>query len=408
MATGDKLVNLDELKLVYDKLHVPSVQVQIPTGQWSGSSTRTYTVNATNVTADTIVDWAMDSSINYLKADLTVTPGSGTIQFSTTAIPAGTINVTLFFPGVNGEVVIQTLADVYSKSQVDQKISQSTAWSNNWLTNTSILAYAASVADPSFTTFRTSATSTDVPIANEYYIGTVERYGQNITVNMTTMQDASKMYINNSVNGGSTWTGWKTFLDSQSMADVVWEADKNSSYYGIIDPDNYTTNGFYQVGINTDGYNRYGILLVFVGNGGHVQQLFLSNYALYARSKNSASSEWTTWRSIEPANRSYTVNLLAADDTIAEIAEKLYALPVGQTATITCDTTPAKMLTTNGSTTNPKVAEAIYGTVYRRSSDLFRFMVRIAVNSMIIVFSASVTSSSITTPDIYKFNGTAL
>lgn len=218
MATGDKLVNLDELKLVYDKLHVPSVQVQIPTGQWSGSSTRTYTVNATNVTADTIVDWAMDSSINYLKADLIVTPGSGTIQFSTTAIPAGTINVTLFFPGVNGEVVIQTLADVYSKSQVDQKISQSTAWSNNWLTNTSILAYAASVATPSFTSFRTSATSTDVPIANEYYIGTVERYGQNITVKMTTMQDASKMYINNSVNGGSTWTGWKTFLDSQSTA----------------------------------------------------------------------------------------------------------------------------------------------------------------------------------------------
>ena len=127
MATGDKLVNLDELKLVYDKLHVPSVQVQIPTGQWSGSSTRTYTVNATNVTADTIIDWAMDSSINYLKADLTVTPGSGTIQFSTTAIPAGTINVTLFFPGVKGEVVIQTLADVYSKSQVDQKIAQSTA-----------------------------------------------------------------------------------------------------------------------------------------------------------------------------------------------------------------------------------------------------------------------------------------
>lgn len=127
MATGDKLVNLDELKLVYDKLHVPSVQVQIPTGQWSGSSTRTYTVNATGVTADTIIDWAMDSSINYLTSELTVTPGSGTITFSTPTLPSGTINVTLFFPGVNGEVVIQTLADVYSKSQVDQLISQSTA-----------------------------------------------------------------------------------------------------------------------------------------------------------------------------------------------------------------------------------------------------------------------------------------
>jgi hypothetical protein len=107
----------------------------------------------------------------------------------------------------------------YTAAEVDAAIAQSTAWSNNWLTNTSILAYAASVANPSFTTFRTSATSTDVPIANEYYIGTVERYGQNITVKMTTMQDASKMYINNSVNGGSTWTGWKTFLDyAQSTA----------------------------------------------------------------------------------------------------------------------------------------------------------------------------------------------
>lgn len=94
-------------------------------------------------------------------------------------------------------------------------------------------------------------------------------------------------------------TGETDELIAQSTADVVWEADKNSSYYGIIDPDDYTTNGFYQVGINTDGSNRYGILLVFVGNGGHVQQLFLSNYELYARSKNSASSAWTTWRSLE-------------------------------------------------------------------------------------------------------------
>ena len=138
MATGDKLVNLDELKLVYDKLHVPSVQVQIPTGQWSGSSTRTYTVNATGVTTDTIIDWAMDSSINYLTSELTVTPGSGTLTFSTPTLPAGTINVTLFFPGVNGEVVIQTLADVYSKSQTDTLLAAKVSTSNivNNLTST--------------------------------------------------------------------------------------------------------------------------------------------------------------------------------------------------------------------------------------------------------------------------------
>lgn len=138
------------------------------------------------------------------------------------------------------------------------------------------------------------------------------------------------------------------------------------------------------------------------GTGATTAAAARTNLSVYSKAETDSAISQST------ANRSYTVNLLAADDTIAEIAAKLYALPVGQTATITCDTTPAKMLTTNGSTTNPKVAEAIYGTVFRRSTDLFRFMVRIAVNSMIIVFSASVTSSSITTPDIYKFNGTAL
>ena len=99
----------------------------------------------------------------------------------------------------------------YLWGKITERIAQSTAWANNWLTNTSILAYAAGVANPSFTSFRTSATSIDVPIANEYYIGTVERYGQNISVKMTTMSNASKLYINNTVNGGTTWTGWHVY-----------------------------------------------------------------------------------------------------------------------------------------------------------------------------------------------------
>lgn len=91
-------------------------------------------------------------------------------------------------------------------------ILQSTAWANNWITNKTILQYAASVANPSFTSFRTNQTSDDVPVADTWYIGYVIRYGQNISVHMTTMDNASKMFINNSVNGGSTWTGWKTFI----------------------------------------------------------------------------------------------------------------------------------------------------------------------------------------------------
>lgn len=204
MATGDKLVNLDELKLVYDKLHVPSVQVQIPTGQWSGSSTRTYTVNATNVTADTIIDWAMDSSINYLKADLTVTPGSGTIQFSTTAIPAGTINVTLFFPGVKGEVVIQTLADVYSKSQVDQKIAQSTA---NFQIPSSTAADLNDCIVPGF--YRAGSATLNRPESgSRYYAVFVMPFSSTDYAQIAIEVNLTRMHIRSMESG--TWHAWKT------------------------------------------------------------------------------------------------------------------------------------------------------------------------------------------------------
>lgn len=212
MATGDKLVNLDELKLVYDKLHVPSVQVQIPTGQWSGSSTRTYTVNATGVTANTIIDWAMDSSINYLTSELTVTPGSGTITFSTPTLPSGTINVTLFFPGVNGEVVIQTLADVYSKSQTDALIAQSTA---SYTTQTS----------GDFNTFKANnavirignlANFTNAP-AGIGYSGFVyiTSYGGYIQQDCYFNQGYAYRF---SYDNGSTWIAWQS---SSPSTDVV-------------------------------------------------------------------------------------------------------------------------------------------------------------------------------------------
>lgn len=136
VATKDKLVTLEEVKALKDNIAKPSIELQITTGQWSGSSGNyTYSVNATNVTSTTKIDWSMDSSINYLTNDLTVTPGSGTIVLSTPSLPTGTVNVTLFFPGVQGEVVVQVLSDVYSKSQTDAKIQQSTA-KDQWITST--------------------------------------------------------------------------------------------------------------------------------------------------------------------------------------------------------------------------------------------------------------------------------
>lgn len=162
----------------------------------------------------TLIDLTNDTVVPEALVDgYTAHDRSGATVTGTLELPSSSNPLPVEKGGTNANTAsgARTNLDVYSKSEVTNAIAQSTAWANNWLTNTSILAYAASVANPSFTTFRTSATSTDVPIAKEYYIGTVERYGQNITVKMTTMQDASKMYINNSINGGSTWTGWYVY-----------------------------------------------------------------------------------------------------------------------------------------------------------------------------------------------------
>lgn len=130
VATGDKLVTLDDLKAAYDNVHIPSKQLQITTGQWSGSGPYTITASATNVTADSIVDWQMDSSINYLASDLTVTTGAGTVTLSTATKPTNTINITLFFPGTTDDVDVQVLSDVYSKSQVDTLLAAKVSTSN--------------------------------------------------------------------------------------------------------------------------------------------------------------------------------------------------------------------------------------------------------------------------------------
>ena len=234
VATKNKLVTLEEVKALKDNLDSAIAQ--------STAKTQAIVINDSQTTWSDIYAKLKDGLNNvvggrsvalitvYSTAATNILSGGNISSFFKGYVTLSGANSNLydFFGGPlsSGDmyawrVTASDSAPTISNFRSYADYEKSTAWSNNWLTNTSILAYAASVANPSFTTFRTNATSTDVPIASEYYIGTVERYGQNITVKMTTMQDASKMYINNSTNGGSTWTGWKTFLDSEQLAKSV-------------------------------------------------------------------------------------------------------------------------------------------------------------------------------------------
>ena len=109
--------------------------VTITTGQWSGSGSDRYiTVNASNVTADSILIPQYDhDSDSLLNGPIWCVPANGSFTIHTTAIPSGSITVVVLFAGTMGEAQYQVLADVYSKSQTysktetDSAIAQSTA-----------------------------------------------------------------------------------------------------------------------------------------------------------------------------------------------------------------------------------------------------------------------------------------
>jgi hypothetical protein len=102
----------------------------IPTGQWSGSGSDRYiTVTASNVTADAMLYPFYDNaSAALLNGPVWVIPAAGSFTIHTSAIPSGTVTISVLLAGIVGEAQYQVLADVYSKSQVDTIVSQSTAY----------------------------------------------------------------------------------------------------------------------------------------------------------------------------------------------------------------------------------------------------------------------------------------
>ena len=127
------------LKDTIDSMQVTPLVLSIPTSQWSGSGSDYYIeVTASNVTANSILvpDYDSTSAAN-LNGPVWCVPAAGSFTIHTTAVPSGTVNILVQFPGVMGEANYQVLADVYSKSQTYSK-SEAVAKADivNNLTNT--------------------------------------------------------------------------------------------------------------------------------------------------------------------------------------------------------------------------------------------------------------------------------
>ena len=124
----------------------------IPTGQWSGSGSDYYiTVTASNVTADAMLYPFYDNaSAALLNGPVWVIPAAGSFTIHTSAIPSGTVTISVLLGGIVGEAQYQVLADVYSKSQVDTIVQQSTAFAHSYNYNNKSATVNMSVTGPGF------------------------------------------------------------------------------------------------------------------------------------------------------------------------------------------------------------------------------------------------------------------
>ena len=97
----------------------------IPVGQWSGSDGNYYiTVTASGITANSIIvpNYDKDSAA-ALQGPVWCVPGAGNFTINTTKLPTNTVNIMTQFAGTMGVANYQVLADVYSRSQIDNKIA---------------------------------------------------------------------------------------------------------------------------------------------------------------------------------------------------------------------------------------------------------------------------------------------
>lgn len=89
---------------------------------------------------------------------------------------------------------------------------------------------------------------------------------------------------------------------SAKQGKVINDMLESNVFTNNVDANNYTTFGFYHVGISSNSpgnVTRFGMLCVFTGGTGFVAQMFIeTNNVIYFRYRNNSSSNWLAWQKI--------------------------------------------------------------------------------------------------------------
>lgn len=174
--------------------------------------------------------------------------------------------------------------------------------------------------------------------------------------------------------------------------------------FPIIDSDNYVRGGFYIIR-KSNGTVQFNIGARSPGTG------WVNFKATSGPAASDASYELSHPAAFRDAlglgNVNDSVVLTATDDTVAEIYDKLSALPVTQTdgGCVSCylANAPLKLLT--GKT---GLSSVLFGTIMRATSTRFRIFGMYGDTGYMMYWAVDVTSSTITPMTVYKLQGTAM
>lgn len=107
----------------------------------------------------------------------------------------------------------QSSANLVKSGGVYNAIAQATAFVTEYVNigAEDMLAKIAQMNANKMIYFRTTSTTTNGPGTGLYLIGTAIRANANILINASEMEKPEIIYQNSTINGGTSWKGWKKF-----------------------------------------------------------------------------------------------------------------------------------------------------------------------------------------------------
>lgn len=265
---------------------------------------------------------------------------------------AKTIIFELYFRGSNNTIVLQNLGELVVQAVRDDTDHDTVVITIGIYGSGVLLSYQSNITISYATTGTTLTSNSIAGVGDGTTIGAISKLNTRFTydhwisnVDLNDLTSDGYYWLSTGITNGPTATPWgplRVISDTNAgtirqilyaTGGKIWYRNRQSSTWGdwtsIInsgpssytsnaDADNFTTAGYYHVGITTNSplgdSAFYGVLIVTTGGSGHCQQLAIAahNGLLYGRGRNNSSSSWSTWHRFMNESYANSVTTISA------------------------------------------------------------------------------------------------